>query len=51
MFWIILSAASIHLPISVNRLKVKPFDDLHLQIGLPRRNADSPAATSAACHG
>jgi hypothetical protein len=51
MFWIILSAAVIHLPDSVNGLKVKPFDDPHLQTGLPHRNADTPATTSAACHG
>jgi hypothetical protein len=51
MFWIILSAALIHFTASVNGLKVKPFDDPHLQIGLPHRNADTPPTTSAACHG
>ena len=51
MLWIILSAAVIHLPASVNGLKVKPFDDQYLQIGLPHRNADTPPTTPAACRG
>ena len=49
MLWIILSAAVIHRPASVNGLKVKPFDHLYLQIGLPHRNADTLPTTTAAC--
>ena len=51
MFWIILSAAVIHLPASANGLKIKPFDDLYLQIGFAHRNADTPPTTTAGCKG
>ena len=51
MFWIILSAAVIHLPASANGLKVKPFDDLYLQIGFAHRNADTPPTITAGCQG